>query len=163
PPDLALYHRFANELFDGVLTHLRGSVQRQSLQVIVLPRTAAQRRRLAALDGMIVPEHAVDAQTLVAHAALVISAGGTMNREAAALGTPVLSTFQGRIGAVDERLLAEGRMRRLTRLEDLDAALSEAQRSAATPVHRDPRTLVDLLLSPLAAAQPSPSRASAGG
>ena len=53
--------------------------------------------------GFIVPEQAIDAQSLVAFADLVISAGGTMNREAVALGTPVWTTFEGRLGAVDER------------------------------------------------------------
>ena len=55
----------------------------------------------------------MDAQSLVAYADLVISAGGTMNREAVALGTPVYTTFEGRLGAVDEALLREGRLRRL--------------------------------------------------
>ena len=58
----------------------------------------------------IVPEHAIDAPSLIALADLVVSAGGTMNREAVALGTPVWTTFEGRLGAVDERLIAEGRM-----------------------------------------------------
>ena len=66
-----------------------------------------------AAGGFVVPERAVDAQSLVAYADLVVSAGGTMNREAVALGTPVWTTFEGRLGAVDERLIAEGRLRRL--------------------------------------------------
>ena len=61
------------------------------------------------------PSSAIDAQSLIALADLVISAGGTMNREAVALGTPVWTTFEGRLGAVDERLIAEGRLRRLER------------------------------------------------
>ena len=65
------------------------------------------------------PARAIDAQSLIAFADLVISAGGTMNREAVALGTPVWTTFEGRLGAVDERLIAEGRLRRLTRAEDV--------------------------------------------
>ena len=62
-----------------------------------------------------------------------------MNREAVALGTPVWTTFEGRLGAVDERLIADGRMRRLTRAEDVvlerrtDGADAAAARSAATP------------------------------
>ena len=63
--------------------------------------------------GFVVPEQAIDAQSLIAYADLVVSAGGTMNREAVALGTPVWTTFQGRLGAVDERLIAEGRLRTL--------------------------------------------------
>ena len=56
------------------------------------------------------PERAVDALSLVALADLVVSAGGTMNREAVALGTPVYTTFSGRMGAVDEHLVAAGRL-----------------------------------------------------
>ena len=48
------------------------------------------------------PSDAIDAQSLVALSDLVVSAGGTMNREAVALGVPVYTTFAGRLGAVDE-------------------------------------------------------------
>ena len=67
----------------------------------MLPRVAPQRNELARAHGFVVPERAIDAQSLIAHADLVISAGGTMNREAVALGTPVYTTFQGRLGAVE--------------------------------------------------------------
>ena len=63
---------------------------------------------------MIVPDGAVDAQSLIALADLVVSAGGTMNREAVALGTPVYTTYGGRLGGVDEALIREGRLRPLT-------------------------------------------------
>ena len=78
-----------------------------------------------------VPEHAIDAQSLIAYADLVISAGGTMNREAVALGTPVYTTFQGRLGAVDERLIAEGRLRMLADAEELELRKRDAARAAA--------------------------------
>ena len=58
---------------------------------------------------MVVPERAVDGQSLVAGADLVVCAGGTMNREAVVLGTPVYTTFAGRMGGVDERLVGRGR------------------------------------------------------
>ena len=141
PPDLSLYHRFENPLFPQVLDRLRGS----GAQTVVLPRTAAQREELGRMGGLVVPEHAVDAQSLVAFADLVISAGGTMNREAVALGTPVYTTFEGRLGAVDERLLREGRLRRLT-----DAAEVDPERRAehgGLRIRRDPNELVTLLLS----------------
>ena len=57
----------------------------------------------------------VDGRSLVALADLLVSAGGTMNREAAVLGTPVWSIFEGKPGAVDEHLIAAGRMQMLTR------------------------------------------------
>jgi predicted glycosyltransferase len=118
-----------------------------------------QREELARVPGFVVPAGAIDAQSLIAHADLVISAGGTMNREAVALGVPVYTTFEGRAGAVDERLIAEGRLRRLSRADELElGALDRARRGPR--VRRDPRVLVELLLSPLngavQAASPQP-------
>jgi predicted glycosyltransferase len=110
----------------------------------VLPRTEEQR---AELTGFIVPERAIDAQSLVALADLVISAGGTMNREAVALGTPVWTTFEGRLGAVDEALIASGRLRRLTRADDI--ALEKRVGGGGERTRRDPAVLADLLLSPI--------------
>jgi predicted glycosyltransferase len=139
PPDVSLYHRFENDLFVRVLERLRGT------QTVVLPRTQAQRRELATVGGFVVPERAIDAQSLIALADLVISAGGTMNREAVALGTPVWSTFEGRLGAVDEQLIATGRLRKLERPEQVELA----KRPPAGPprVRRDPQILVAALLS----------------
>ena len=73
-------------------------------------RPAAGALARGALPSLVVPDRAVDAQSLVALADLVVSAGGTMNREAVALGTPVYTTFAGRLGAVDERLISDGRL-----------------------------------------------------
>jgi uncharacterized protein len=120
----------------------------ERVQAVVLPRTGAQRAQLRAVPGFVVPERAIDAQSLIAHADLMISAGGTMNREAVALGTPVYTTFEGRLGALDERLLKEGRLRRLERVEQLSFAKRDPV-TQAPRVRRDPRLLVALLLSPL--------------
>ncbi len=146
PPEVSLYHRFENDLFANVLERLRTAAAEQGVQPVVLPRVASQRAELRRVPGFIVPEHAVDAQSLIALADLVISAGGTMNREAVALGTPVYTTFQGRLGAVDERLIAEQRLRMLVSAEQLELGKRDA---AQTPprVRRDPRVLVELLLS----------------
>ena len=143
PPDVSLYHRFENPLFGRVLDRLSAD---PAAQIVVLPRTPAQRAELQG-RGFVVPEQAIDAQTLVARADLVISAGGTMNREAVALGTPVYTTFEGRLGAVDERLIAEGRLRHLRDVADIDLGRAEG----ATPdrVRRDPAVFTDLLLSPV--------------
>jgi predicted glycosyltransferase len=136
PPEVSLYHRFENPLFGKVLDRLRGT------QTVVLPRTPAQR---AELGAFIVPEHAIDAQSLVAYADLVISAGGTMNREAVALGTPVFTTFEGKLGAVDEALLREGRLRKLDDPGQIQIERKPA--SAGLRVRRDPRELVTMLLA----------------
>jgi uncharacterized protein len=141
PPDVSLYHRFENPLFRRVLERLAGG----EAQTVVLPRTATQRQEVARLGHFVVPERAIDAQSLVAYADLVISAGGTMNREAVALGTPVFTTFEGRLGAVDEALLREGRLLKLD-----DPGQIEVKRRRANGglrVRRDPRELVRLLLA----------------
>jgi len=142
PPAVSLYHRFENDLFADVLGRLQGS------QVVVLPRTDEQRAQLLRAGGFIVPERAIDAQSLIAYSDLVVSAGGTMNREAVALSTPVYTVFEGRLGAVDERLIADGRLRRLTSPEDV--RLVKYDRSRHRPrIRRDPALLADLLLSPV--------------
>jgi predicted glycosyltransferase len=143
PPAVSLYHRFENPLFSAVLERVTAA----DVEAVVLPRTPQQREELSAAGGLVVPERAVDAQSLVAYADLVISAGGTMNREAVALGTPVYTTFEGKLGAVDERLLAEARLRRLERVEDLVIERRGAV-AAAERVRRDPRDYAELLVSP---------------
>jgi predicted glycosyltransferase len=117
---------------------------------VVLPRLDSQREQLGHAGGFVVPPRAIDAQSLIAYADLVISAGGTMNREAVALGTPVYTTFAGRLGAVDERLIAENRLRKLSHADALD--LRRRERPGAQPrIRRDPRALLEMLLSPLRA------------
>jgi predicted glycosyltransferase len=143
PPEVSLYHRFENDLFAAVLDRLATAAQ-----VVVLPRTPEQREALARRDGLIIPSHAIDTQSLIAYADLVVSAGGTMNREAVALGTPVYTIFEGRPGAVDDRLIADGRLQRLTRPEDIVIV----KRDAAAPgarIRRDPALLTDLLCLPV--------------
>ena len=131
PPEVSLYHRFENDLFARVLRRLREAAAADGVQPVVLPRVDAQHRELAGVPGFVVPERAIDAQSLIAYADLVISAGGTMNREAVALGTPVYTTFEGRLGAVDERLIGEGRLRKLE-----DPGELELERRAPPPRSR---------------------------
>jgi uncharacterized protein len=94
---------------------LRRLVADEQTQTVVLARNDEQRRAVEdlGLDRVVVPRRAVDGRSLVALADLLVSAGGTMNREAAVLGTPVWSIFEGRLGGVDELLLREGRLRLL--------------------------------------------------
>ncbi|HWI21803.1 MAG TPA: DUF354 domain-containing protein [Baekduia sp.] len=143
PPVVALYHRFENDLFGQVLLRLR-----EQGQVVVLPRVSEQRAELEKAGGFIVPERAIDAQSLIAFSDLVVSAGGTMNREAVALGTPVYTTFEGRLGGVDEQLIADGRMAQLTDAQSVQLVKRGLERPERTL--RDPSLLVDLLSSPLA-------------
>jgi predicted glycosyltransferase len=146
PPDVSLYHRQSNPLFPQTLRHL-GSLA--GVHAFVLPRTEAQRDyvRALGLPSVIVPDGAVDAQSLIALADLVVSAGGTMNREAAALGVPVYTTYGGRLGGVDEELIRQGRLRPLTDPRALD--LSKREGGSGERLRRDPQVMLDLLLSAL--------------
>jgi predicted glycosyltransferase len=142
PPDVSLYHRKSNRLFPRVLEHLG---RREDVTAIVIPRTEAQREHVLRLQlpSVLVPAQAVDAQSLIALADLVVSAGGTMNREAVALGTPVYTTYGGRLGGVDEQLMREGRLRPLT---DERAIEVVKQREAREIARRDPAVLTEMIL-----------------
>jgi hypothetical protein len=145
PPEVSLYHRHGSPLFADVLARLGSDA---GVRAVVLPRTLEQGRAIQArgLRSLVVPERALDAQSLVALSDLVVSAGGTMNREAVALGVPVYTTFAGRLGAVDESLVRDGRLRILRSAGELELA----KRSGATsPTTRDPAALLDLLLTAL--------------
>jgi predicted glycosyltransferase len=146
PPEVSLYHRHGNPLFQDVLERLGSD---PSVHAVVLPRTDAQRELIRAgnLPSLVVPDHAIDAQSLVALSDLVVSAGGTMNREAVALGVPVYTTFAGRVGAVDEALVREGRLLSLQSAQDLRLAKRPA--TEWCQVGRDPASLLDLMVGSL--------------
>jgi predicted glycosyltransferase len=117
PPESSAYHA-PNSLYEGVLDRL---VATSGVQTVLIPRTAAQgdRARARAAATLVVPDRAIDAQSLIALADAVVSAGGTMNREAVALGTPVWTIFSGEMGAVDERLIEAGDLQVLNAPADL--------------------------------------------
>ncbi len=146
PPDVSLYHRHSNPLFPQTLEHVGTD---DDVHAFVIPRTDEQRDYVRSLElpSVIVPDGAVDAQSLIAFADLVVSAGGTMNREAAALGVPVYTTYGGRLGGVDEELIREGRLRPLTDPRALE--LHKRDQEAVPRVRRDPQVMLDLLLSAL--------------
>ena len=145
PPEVSLYHRHGNPLFTDVVERLGSDPE---VQAVVLPRTAAQADAIRArrLPSLVLPERAVDARSLVALADLVVSAGGTMNREAVALGVPVYTTFAGEPGAVDAGLVREGRLRVLRSPDELDLA---KRAPGEPPPTRDPSILLDLMFTAL--------------
>ena len=158
PPDVSLYHRKSNPLFPKVLARLG---QDPGVHAVVLPRTQAQRELVESLrlPSLIVPPGAVEAQSLVMLADLVVSAGGTMNREAVALGTPVYTTYGGRLGGVDEALIRSGRLRPLT---DPRAIELRKRTEGATPTRRDPAYLVDTMLGTVGGSPSSEERHQSG-
>lgn len=118
PAHNALYHRFENSLFDEALEKI---LQTPEVKVILLPREETQRDRYGryADNNLIIPASPLPGADLIAASDLVISAGGTINREAAALGVPAISIYAGRWAAVDQMLVEEGRLTRISSREDL--------------------------------------------
>ena len=144
PPEVSMYHR-DNPVFAALLERVGHD---EGIHAVVIPRVDAQAEQVRALNlpSVIVPERAVDAQSLIAQADLVVSAGGTMNREAVALGTPVYTIFKGVLGGVDEALMEEGRLRPL---DDPAQVVLEKKRSQEGSERRDPNLLVDIFLGTL--------------
>jgi predicted glycosyltransferase len=144
-PAYALYLRGSeNPLLPRLLARLS---EAEAAQTVVLARTTEQQAAIAALglERVLVPERAVDGRSLVAFADLLVSAGGTMNREAAVLGTPVWSIFEGRPGAVDELLEHEGRLRVLRDPSELEIT-KKPSTAVSRRARRDPADLLRLAL-----------------
>ena len=118
PASEALYHRFENELFDRLLERLLAT---PSVKVVLLPRNDSQRKAYSRRENsnLILPPSPMDGGNLIAHSDLVISGGGTMNREAAALGIPAASIYLGEWAAIDQELIRENRLRRISTSEDV--------------------------------------------
>ena len=129
----ALYHRFQNELFDEALRQLLSNT---NVRVVLLPRNEAQRSHYSNVtsSNLIIPAKPLYGPDLIAASDLVISAGGTINREAAALGVPTASIYAGKWAAVDEQLVNEGRLQRFSSLKHL--AELKVQKKADTNPRR---------------------------
>ena len=126
PAPWTAYHRFENELFDQVLRRLSA---RNDAHLLFLPRLESQAASVRGLTNVHVAQKVYDGPALAYHADLLLSGGGTMNREAAVLGTPVFTVFKGKLAAADEYLIGMGRLKQLKCEEDLsELRLSGADR-----------------------------------
>jgi predicted glycosyltransferase len=116
----ALYHRgFANEILDEILDQYSAD---ENVKIILLPRKdyqGAELKKKHPQPNIIIPEKVLDGANLLAAADFVISGGGTMNREAAALGVPTATIFAGQTAAIDEYLVRENRLIKISAREDL--------------------------------------------
>jgi predicted glycosyltransferase len=139
PPETSEYHA-RNDVYAAAIRRFAGA---DGVEAVVIPRTERQGEEVRGMGAgnLIVPTRAIDAQSLIAFADLVVSAGGTMNREAVALGTPVFTTFAGRMGGVDEALIAEGRLRVLENPAELPLRKRSTDVGVRQP--RNPEALVD--------------------
>jgi len=142
PPAIeAHYHNKESEkLFDAAMTWF---MERPEVKVILLPRNERQASSLQETWGkwieerkVVIPKQVVDGLNLIWFSDLVVSGGGTMNREATALGVPVYSIFRGRIGAVDKYLAENGRLVLLETVDDV--------RKNITLIRRNPQAQVSV-------------------
>jgi predicted glycosyltransferase len=137
PATEAHYHNPESEvLLDAVFEVIARS---PNVKVVMVPRTAKQLTELREkhpelfdTGKIVVPKQAVDGLDLIWFSDLVVSGGGTMNREAAALGVPVYSIFRGKTGAVDRYLANNGRLTLLQSAGDVYAKLKLVRREIGT-------------------------------
>src|SRR5687767_590481 len=130
PPAVdALYHRFQNTLFDEAFQQLSTD---ENVRIVLLPRNESQRAAYSGRERVIVPDAPLPGADLIAASDLVISAGGTINREAAALGVPTASIYAGKWAAVDEQLVNEGRLLRISSNTDFQGFAIQ-KKGAASP------------------------------
>jgi predicted glycosyltransferase len=144
PATEAHYHNpEAEMLFESLMERICST---QGVKAVLLPRNRAQKTKITAQfpewsknSKVIIPEEVVDGLNLLWHSDLAVSGGGTMNREAAALGVPVYSIFRGKIGAVDRSLQAQGRLTLLETVEDVQSKVLLKYRVKDTVPNSTPR------------------------
>jgi predicted glycosyltransferase len=138
PATEAHYHNPKSERFFVEVVNFLGS--HEEVRMVILPRNNRKQTEWVertwpewlAKGKIVIPDHVVDGLNLIWHSALVVSGGGTMNREAAALGVPVYSIFQGKIGAVDQYLSETGRLVLLQSVDDIPKKIVVSPRNYPT-------------------------------
>jgi predicted glycosyltransferase len=139
PADEAHYHNpEAESLFTDVVQFLG---EKPDVRMVILPRTTGRQREFVQRSWprwcddrkIVIPTQALDGLNLVWFSDLVVSGGGTMNREAAALGVPVYSIFRGKLGAVDRQLARQGRLILLESRDEVRSKLRAVKRAGAPP------------------------------
>jgi len=134
PANEAHYHNPESDVLFREVMEVLG--RHPQTKIVVLPRNDRQADsvrtswpRLFESGKAMVPKKVVDGLNLIWYSDLVISGGGTMNREAAALGVPVYSIFRGKIGAVDRYLAANGRMTLVASEQEVHQKIDISRRS----------------------------------
>jgi predicted glycosyltransferase len=138
PATEAHYHNPESEILFAEIMDLLGSVE--SVRMVLLPRNKVEQTawikerwpHLLRCGKVVIPDRVIDGLNLLWHSDLVVSGGGTMNREAAALGIPVYSIFRGKIGAVDRYLSEKGRLCLLTSKDDVRRKVLVRKRAKST-------------------------------
>jgi predicted glycosyltransferase len=123
------------------------------IKAVLLPRNKSQEAQIKTGSPhwfkdskVVIPKKAVDGLNLLWHSDLVVSGGGTMNREAAALGIPVYSIFRGKTGAVDRQLESEGRLTMIQTVDEVKKKIALKPRTKHnTPESRPRKALQEII------------------
>jgi predicted glycosyltransferase len=162
PASEAHYHKpESDELFHAVVETL---AKQPDARMIVLPRNARQAAQIRELwpdlvsqGRILIPERAIDGLNLIWHSDFVISGGGTMNREAAALGIPVYSIFRGTLGAVDRYLAEQGRLILIGSVDEIRTKIKFVRRNGVVRTglnqHAALQTIVGFIVGALESRQ----------
>ena len=146
PATWTAYHRFNNDLFDELV----GSVARKlDRYVLFLPRIAGQAENVKRIQGVHVADRVYDGPNLLYCADVVISGGGTMNRESAVLGTPTYTVFKGKPCAVDGYLIMTGRLSQISEIREIPGIKIEMKYQKVEELQRPGlvRQVTDLILN----------------
>jgi len=155
PATEAHYHNPESEkLFVAVVEFI---VQNPDVRIVILPRNEIKQTmwikkiwaELLETGKIIIPDHVVNGLNLIWHSDFVVSGGGTMNREAAALGVPVYSIFRGKIGAVDRYLSANGRLTFLKSVDDIKEKVRIVSRDKSINFQKGNKNALDVIVNHL--------------
>jgi len=144
PANEAHYHNpESDQLFAEFMNWI---CETPGIKAVLLPRNKSQESQMKESSPqwfkgskVVIPKKAVDGLNLLWHSDLVVSGGGTMNREAAALGIPVYSIFRGKTGAVDKQLEREGRLTMIQSVDEVKKKIALKQRSKKNMMESRPR------------------------
>jgi len=152
PATEAHYHNPESEIL--FREFVKWALNTNSARIVLLPRNAKQGRAIRQenpewfTDSRVtIPINALNGMNLLWHSDLVVSGGGTMNREAAALNVPVYSIFRGPIGAVDRNLAAEGRLVLIESVDDIRKKIKLVKRTKGSSVDAAPRPALQQIVS----------------
>lgn len=156
PANEAHYHSSESErLFEAAIDFLGHAPE---LRMVILPRHEKQRALIQKQwpqwcnrKSILMPEQVVDGLSLIWNSDLVISGGGTMNREAAALGVPVYSIFRGKMGAVDKYLADSGKLILIESVEEIRKKIALTKRRRLPPAQMNQRRVLDKIVDDIAA------------
>lgn len=151
PANEAHYHNpKSDELYHAVIEFLG---KKPTVKVALLPRNQEQEASAREMwhefikaGKILIPDKVVDGRNLIWNSDLVISGGGTMNREAAALGVPVYSIFRGETGAVDRYLAREGRLNLLESVEDIHTKIVLSRRNISSCLNRERSAALEVIV-----------------